>query len=1033
MPSREFHYTGRWQKLDIPKGVKYVTVALSGAGSGNNKGGHVTGRIKVSPKGRDSLYILVGQEGRQGKGQAGGGTAVGGGGAGGRGKSGGQGGNGGGGASAIRLNGTNGHIKAVAAGAGGNSGDGGRGGRGGASIGENGFPGREGDCQPIVVDDNPVTYDFDCVGNATGGTQLQGGNHGTSNMGPGYNGHSASNSVLARGGEGGSGHDGGGGGGGGYHAGGGGQASYLGETPGGGGAGGANYVGGLIGNTNSQGTGSRSHGVVHVSWTSPAPANQPPRPPTDVKVNGKNSADGLSTQATGTVKITARLTDPDHKEDKDGKPIPYSGDSVRLIAVYSPHQDFSSRVHTVNGSLVEQERPKDKHHKAQSGRGSVTLKGLTQNTRYYCRLYARDSKGLRSAQYTTINFWTNRYPSEPLLQAPGENATWDENQSVVFTWSHQDPDPNSRQSAFELRWRRAATATERAGDWHVVHEESGFNTWVADPGIFSNNRSHEWMVKTRDQQHKWGPFGYPRSFFVTGSTTEPYLTEPVRGEAVDVTKPVTHRWLFRDPNQGDSQVKADLRYRPIGTTQWYTLLGTTLEPGSSQQWVVPEDTYMADTHYEWQVRTTDSINGAVSNWSDSSDFHTTRTPGVGGSEYIVGDSIGIQGSLGCGENRAYVYDREGKRLLGEITPLQALSYNRKRDDISNCLMTTNGFGSDCGDLLRNLRSWIHSIVIYRDRERVWEGPITRVEYTRDRVEIEAKDVMAWVYRRILRQGFNDAYRIVNGEQLGQKSVVERATRIIMNALVPDDPNILPYLTSLDYPDDATQSRVVEDFSRTAWEEVDDMAATAGLDYVTIGRRIILNDTHRPLGRLAEMRDEHFSESPVVSEYGMQLANVFAVTNNSGVWALEDRPGDDDSKFPYYPYGLLEHVASAYGETEDAPLATTMTKAARQSLEATLKSQAQRNISGRYPTPLIVRVPDNSLLHPDAPVTFNQMIPGVWIPLRARGTLREVTQWQKLDLITVEQGESGERISVTLSPAPNQGQDPDAEGVDDSAI
>lgn len=72
------------------------------------------------------------------------------------------------------------------------------------------------------------------------------------------------------------------------------------------------------------------------------------------------------------------------------------------------------------------------------------------------------------------------------------------------------------------------------------------------------------------------------------------------------------------------------------------------------------------------------------------------------------------------------------------------------------------------------------------------------------------------------------------------------------------------------------------------------------------------------------------------------------------------------------------------------------------------------------------MPDNSTLHPDTPVTINQLVPGVWIPLRARGTVRDVAQWQKLDLVTVEQDASGEKISVTTSPAPNRGVDPDAE-------
>ena len=55
-------------------------------------------------------------------------------------------------------------------------------------------------------------------------------------------------------------------------------------------------------------------------------------------------------------------------------------------------------------------------------------------------------------------------------------------------------------------------------------------------------------------------------------------------------------------------------------------------------------------------------------------------------------------------------------------------------------------------------------MVFRDGVRVWEGPITRITYTTTDVEFEARDVMVYVYRRIMRQGYNDAYRITEREQ-----------------------------------------------------------------------------------------------------------------------------------------------------------------------------------------------------------------------------------------------------------------------------
>jgi hypothetical protein len=216
-----------------------------------------------------------------------------------------------------------------------------------------------------------------------------------------------------------------------------------------------------------------------------------------------------------------------------------------------------------------------------------------------------------------------------------------------------------------------------------------------------------------------------------------------------------------------------------------------------------------------------------------------------------------------------------------------------------------------------------------------------------------------------------------------------------------------------------ESRVVAEWSRTAWEEVDDLAATAGLDYTTVGRRIILWDTHRPVGRLPEMRDGDFSDSPVVTEYGMQLATLFAVTNGSGV------VGSTEVAAKTKPYGPIEQLASSYADS-GAAAGEVLTPDALAKAQASMVEQAKRNISGRWPAPLVVRVPDNSTLNPGANVTFQQLIPGVWLPLRSVNTPRQVLQWQKLDSVSVEVDSNGEQVKVVMSPAPNGGQDPDAD-------
>lgn len=447
--------------------------------------------------------------------------------------------------------------------------------------------------------------------------------------------------------------------------------------------------------------------------------------------------------------------------------------------------------------------------------------------------------------------------------------------------------------------------------------------------------------------------------------------------------------------------------------------------------------------YEWQPRTVATPGNFDSGWSGpTATFWAIPAPGSGG-EIPVPDITVPDPGLGCGNNRPFLFRRGGAIRLGEITDTELVRWGRTRDGISTATVRVRGWGDDCGKLLEIMRSWMHEIVIYRDNgsgpKRVWEGPITRITYGVDYVDIEAQDVWVYVYRRILRQGFNDAYRrvgwkygpggtvLVRGKEYGLTRVTRRAAMIVNNALAYDDPNLLAYLSVIEKPDDARQSRVVPDYSTTAWQQIDDFAAKSGLDYTAAGRRMILWDTHNALGTLPEMRDNDFGEPPIVTEYGMQLANFYGVTNNAGVYGTASRLTDGQPKF----YGWIEMLASAYGESDEGGGAIeTLTAAQQAALEEALTEQAERNISSRWPTPLVVRVPDNTTLSPEVNIGINHLIPGVFIPVRATGTLRQVMQMQKLDSMQVTQTKDGEVITVTLSPAPrSRNEDPDEGGVE----
>lgn len=603
--------------------------------------------------------------------------------------------------------------------------------------------------------------------------------------------------------------------------------------------------------------------------------------------------------------------------------------------------------------------------------------------------------------------WSNRYSTAEQSTAAG--LTVADTDPFTVKWKIVDPDVDSAQSAYSIQVRRAGYGSTAPSDTVIstgavasFMDADSTGSYDIDVPSLPPNVYYEWRVAVKDNS-LWSPWSPWRAFFIVGSTQTPLPLSPSGDVSVDVGLPTRFVWDFRDDNDPSDQDLANLRYRTVGAETWTEITGDVTTPGSDEFFDVAAGTFIPGLRYEWQVQTLATSVSGLSDWSTSATFWTVPPSDMSTNEPVY--YTAWQGTLGCGTYRAFIYDRGGQVRRGEITPLATIQWDRRRDDISQALLHTNGFGEDCAALLKTLTCWMHELVIYRDGVRVWEGPIVRITENYDGVEIDARDPMVYVYRRILRQGYNDAYPNL-------RTVVFRATRIIQDALAYDDPNVLGYLTPISNDGDAKESRVVDGWSKSAWEEVDNLAATAGLDYTTVGRRIILWDVHREIGRLPEMKNGDFSDPVVVTEYGMLTANVFAVTNNAGVYGYTQTFISDPGS-----YGFIEQIASSYGES-DAAATEALTPAQLASLQATLKDQAERNISGRYPNPRIVRVPDNTTLSADLEIGINQLVPGVRIPLRSVGALREVTQLQRLDRVTATfTPEEQEKIKVILSPAP----------------
>lgn len=353
-------------------------------------------------------------------------------------------------------------------------------------------------------------------------------------------------------------------------------------------------------------------------------------------------------------------------------------------------------------------------------------------------------------------------------------------------------------------------------------------------------------------------------------------------------------------------------------------------------------------------------------------------------------------ALGCENHTAYVYDRGGATRLFQISPLTSVEWERLRDDISHANVTIVNPGPDCQLQMLSVHPNRMELVIFRGAERVWEGPISRIAYHRDRIEIEAKDVMHYAYRTIMHAAYKNAHPNI-------QTTIQRAINILGGELARkealDPPiNVLPYLTAYTTATDSETSKSTVPFESTVFDDIDAMAWRSGLDYTVIGRRILLFDTHTVWYTTPAVTEADFLSEIILTQYGMEGATFAAVTSSTGV------VGTVGANDPFY--GEWEILDSAYNE--DGTTAPTL---------AALVSQAQRNLDGRNPVPMHVRVPDGSQLNPNGTLRLEHLVPGVRIPLRATLLTLKVAQMQKLDRVVVtEDGEAGEKIAVTLYPA-----------------
>jgi hypothetical protein len=313
---------------------------------------------------------------------------------------------------------------------------------------------------------------------------------------------------------------------------------------------------------------------------------------------------------------------------------------------------------------------------------------------------------------------------------------------------------------------------------------------------------------------------------------------------------------------------------------------------------------------------------------------------------------------------------------------------------------------------------------------VWCGPVTRIEYEEDQVQVFAEDMLWPMKRRALPFGYN--YQ-TPGQGLppgpiygfGPISAIEHANLLTDWCYRGDfnQWNMLGHLHGIVGPDDPDSSRQANAWSTTLWEEFDKLAEDHGMDYSVIGRDIYWYDHHLKWFVVPELMRGDVSEPPRIVEYGNQFCSRYIRTDGTGYAGMATAPTD-----VWYEYAWTVDIVSnetsqaatdALPDPENPPPPPSPEKLAKWT------RTAEQHIVDMYPPPLAVVIPAGATLMPSAPWDINKTPAGAMFEFTVdhpcRGSVRD---WQMIDEIRVEEtGDDGEIVTFSASSAPSRLLDP----------
>lgn len=349
--------------------------------------------------------------------------------------------------------------------------------------------------------------------------------------------------------------------------------------------------------------------------------------------------------------------------------------------------------------------------------------------------------------------------------------------------------------------------------------------------------------------------------------------------------------------------------------------------------------------------------------------------------------------LGCTTGyRAFIVSKDGIPL-GDL-PISNVEWHRILDEFSEAIIEVPLSGKDCApcDLIGQIGVWHHELVLLRDGEYVWSGPIVTISVTRALAVITARDLFALMDKRILHE--THCYGLACGGAPADLTVI--ATALINDAFIVDGHGyqIEVFNLTVNSLEGGLGERLYLP-GEHAWESLQE-ELQLGLDATVLGKKIILGAV--PFGRTSTLTSDDFLVDLEYEVNGLETATRTIAKGAAGIIGLATAPNTDaNGEHPYY--GLLEF------EGNDRQEATTQVFA----------DQVAQDVQDiHFPPAATLITPTGARLSPNAPVAISELVPGVLIPVIATDLCVNASgEYILIELIVSWSQEEGEAVQISL--------------------